>query len=157
MIKNLLFGLSLAGLMISGCAVSKAMQSEPGTDISTVRPGSERRAVEALLGAPLREWTTNAAIHYCVYAYDGGRPASVSDASAIFFLDVISLGLSELFISLDDDFAARPRKEIRLAVAYTPDEEVLGVFDDVGDFDILPADGVKTAGKSSGGGNAQMR
>lgn len=146
MIKLFPASLLAAGLMLFGCAVNQAMQSEPGTDVSAVRPGIERSVVENLLGQPLREWTTEKKIHYCLYAYDGGRPASAGDASALLFLDVISLGLAELFISLDEDFAVRPRRESHIAVAYDSGNRVVGVFDDVGDFDVLPIDGVKAAG-----------
>ncbi|MDH3454643.1 MAG: outer membrane protein assembly factor BamE [Desulfuromonadales bacterium] len=137
----LTIALLAASLSLAACSVNRAMQGQPGADVSAVRSGITRTEVEECLGSPLREWTTAEDVHYRVYAYDGGIPPSASNASTILFLDVISAGLAELFLQLDPHSLHGPRKVRRMAVAYDRDEQVIGVFDDVGDFDVLPDNG----------------
>ena len=138
---TLTIGLLAASLSLTACAVNRAMEGQPGADVSAVRAGITRTEVEESLGSPLREWTTVEGVHYRVYAYDGGIPPGASNASTILFLDVISAGLAELFLQLDPHSLHGPRKVRRMAVAYDRDEQVIGVFDDVGDFDVLPDNG----------------
>lgn len=134
--------LIISTMITAGCAVSRMLTDKPGKDVSSIRPGSERPMVQLLLGKPLREWSTTAAIHYCVYAYDGGYQASASEASAVLFIDIIGAGLPELFVALDPE-TFKPAHEIRqMAVAYDSNDKVVGVFDDFSDFNELPANGV---------------
>lgn len=134
--------LLIASLALSSCSVHRALQGTPGADISTVQRGITRDQVEACLGTPVRTWTTVTGVHYDIYMYDGGIPPNASDASALLFLDVISVGLTELFIQLDPTALNGPRKVTRIAVAYDSGDRVIGVFDDIGDFESLPEDGM---------------
>lgn len=133
--------LLLVCLMTTGCTVVAALQDVPGTDVSSVRPGADRHTVETIVGPPFREWSTGAGIRYCVYSYDGGRPGSGADASAMLIMDVISAGLFEFFILLGTDGFERSGLPKQMAVAYDGSDRVVGVFDDFGDFEALPADG----------------
>lgn len=146
MLRRLLVRLLLLSLTTTGCTVAAALRDVPGADISVIRPGAERSAVQAIVGAPLREWTTVAEIRYGVYNYDGGRPGSAADASAMLFMDVITAGLFEFFMLVGTDGFDRSGLPRQMAVAYDRSERVVGVFDDFGDFEVLPADGVSAGG-----------
>ena len=98
--------------------------------------------MQAIVGSPLREWTTVAGIRYGVYSYDGGRTGSVADASAMLLMDVISAGLFEFFMLLGMDGFERSGLPKQMAIAYDSRDLVVGVFDDFGDFEVLPVDGV---------------
>lgn len=128
---------------LGGCAVSRAARGLPGTDLSEVQAGRTRAQVEAVLGAPSREWSTLAGVRYRMYRYDAGQPGSQGDAAGLLFMDVISLGLTEVFSAADPtgwDIPVEQRMRT-LAVSYGPDEVAIGVFRDVTEFERLPDDG----------------
>jgi hypothetical protein len=134
----LLFTVALSA---SGCAVARALNDEPGTDVSSVTPGISRITVQARLGDPLREWSTSEGIRYCIYIYDGGYQGNASEASAMLFLDIIGAGLPELIVLLAPD-TLKPRHETKqMAVAYDQHGYVVGVFPDFSDFEELPENG----------------
>ena len=141
--RLLLLCLALVACSWTGCAVTQTAKGTPGTDLGDIRVGAARTDIEARLGVPVREWTTPAGVHYALYRFDRGVPGSASDAAAIGVLDVISLGLWEVFWQVDpprqkgDD----PRRIGNIAVAYDAASTALGVFIDVGVLDELPADG----------------
>lgn len=127
-----------------GCAVSSVARGTAGTDLSPVHVGATRAGIERHLGKPARQWTTSTGVHYCLYTYDRGLPGSASDAAAVGFLDLISLGLVELFWKLDppaDSKPDHPSRRSNVAVAYDTSGVVLGVFVDVSEMASLPEDG----------------
>lgn len=124
---------------LAGCAVSQVARGRPGQDLSVIAPGTPRAKIESLVGAPKREWTTNAGVRYRMYRYDAGVAPSTGDASAIAFMDVISLGLSEAY--WNGDTLLGPSRQAWLAVAYDAGDRAIGVFPDVTEFENLPEDG----------------
>lgn len=97
---------------------------------------------ETILGAPKRQWVTILDIRYRVYDYDGGVEGSTADAVAFGIMDVISVGLFELFYAIHPLPTARVRMiDGHIAVSYDTSEVVIDVFDNFGDFDKLPDDG----------------
>jgi len=146
---GLAVSLPLLAPALGACAVSRASRGFPGTDLSEVRGGRTRAQIEAVLGAPLREWSTPAGVRYRMYRYDAGQPGNRDTAAAILFFDLISLGLVEVFVATGvEDFDDPPERRMRnLAVSYGPDEVAIGVFEDVTEFERLPEDGMAPARK----------
>ena len=128
-----------AFVALAGCAVSQVAKGRPGRDLSAIAPGVTRAKIESIVDAPKREWTTNAGVRYRMYRYDAGVAPSGSDASAIAFIDVISLGLSEAY--WDGPTLLGPSREAWLAVSYDAEDRAIGVFPDVTEFENLPEDG----------------
>jgi len=124
---------------LAGCAVSQVAKGRPGQDLSEIVPGVTRAKVESVLGASKREWTTKAGVRYRMYRYDAGVAPSTSDASAIAFMDVISLGLSEAF--WDGPTLLGPSREAWLGVSFDEKDRVIGAFPDITEFESLPEDG----------------
>lgn len=145
-VDRLAFSLAsvLAMHALPGCMVYKFAAGDPGTDIRAVSPGENRDRLEALLGPPVRTWTTRSGIEYRVYRYDAGRPGSAADAIAFAVMDIGTMGAWEVMgylappSDVSPDHAARFKK---LAVAYDRDGRAVGVFLNVGDLDVLPDDG----------------
>ena len=142
------------GSIVGACAVSRASRGFAGTDLSEVRAGRTRAQIEAVLGAPLREWSTPAGVRYRMYRYDAGQPGNREDAAGILFLDLISLGLVEVYAAAGiADFDEPPERRMRnLAVSFGPDEVAIGVFGDVTEFERLPEDGVAPARRPADAG-----
>ena len=144
-VSGALLLITLSGLC--GCSSARALKGSPGIDVSPINPGLERRSAEQILGPPLREWITSCDVHYCVYRYDAGVPPSRGDAAALFFLNVISAGLFEVYEAsgvthLSRQSADSPGRTHRLmAVAYDRGGRIVGAFDDFSDLDPLPDDG----------------
>lgn len=134
-------------VLVASCAVSKALESAPGIDLSPVKAGATRQEVEAVVGEPLREWTTRMGVRYRLYRYDAGIEPSAGGAGLVVFMDVITLGLFEVIE------AASPagwniqgeKKQPLLAVSYDTQGIVIGVFKDVGELDDFPEDGHASA------------
>lgn len=124
---------------LAGCAVATVAKGRPGQDISEIAPGAPRARVESIVGAPKREWTTGSGVRYRMYRYDAGVAPSTGDASAVAFMDVISLGLSEAF--WDGQTLLGPSRRAWLAVSYDAEDRAIGVFADVTEFENLPEDG----------------
>ncbi len=127
--------------VLTGCSVVEFAAGEKGVDVSTVQPGITRAEVEAVLGKPVRSWTSPTGVYYCTYVYDSGRPPSPSGAGATLLMDIISLGLWEVLVSLDaphTSFNDVDRTTATVHISYDHQDIILGVF---GEFDELPPDG----------------
>jgi len=126
----------------SGCAVeSKLATGRPGVDISQIVPGVSRAQVEAIVGTPVREWTTTVGVQYRLYRYDAGVPPDPESAALFGIFDVMSLGIWSIASSNDPDAVLPPSKQAWLAVSYESDDRVRGVFAKVTEFSPLPEDG----------------
>ena len=134
--------------VVSACAVGKALERTPGVDLSPVKVGATRQEVEAVVGEPLREWTTQTGVHYRLYHYDAGIEPSAGGAGFVVFMDVITLGLWEAYDAVwPEQLDVRgERKRSLLAVSYDPQGIVIGVFKNDGEFAELPEDGRPPAG-----------
>ena len=131
--------LSLAMLWFCSCTAVSALQGKPGLDVSRVKTGMSQADAEQILGSPIREWVTSSGVTYGVYDYDGGVPPSGSEAAANVFMDIVSVGVWELFGAFGH--LSEPRQREQMAVSYDQGGLVIGTFDHYGDFDVLPADG----------------
>ncbi len=130
--------------MLTGCSVVDYAAGEKGVDVSTVQPGITRSDVEAVLGEPVRRWTSPTGVFYCTYEYDSGRPPILSEAGAMLFMDIITLGLWEVFwpaIKKETSFNDEGRTTATVLISYDHHDIILGVF---GEFDELPSDGRST-------------
>lgn len=128
--------------MLGGCAASKVAEGRPGVNLSQVVPGSTRAQVEAVLGAPVREWTTPVGIRYRLYSYDAGVPPNPDQAVLAGIFDVLMLGSLSAAAALDDRGGLGPSQQSLLAVSYGADDRVKGVFKDITEFSPLPDDGL---------------
>ena len=134
----------LVAASVSGCLFVHTLSSEPGIDISSIKPGISRAQVEKVVGAPLKEWTSSLGVRFSLYRYYGGVEPSAVGAGLVGFLDIISLGLFELTWLSDKDresFTKAQEKHPFMAVSYDAQDIVIGVFPDIGEFALLPADG----------------
>lgn len=131
---------------VPGCMVADTLRTEPGIDVSSIKSGVPRTEVEAIVGSPQRHWTTALGVRYSIYQYYAGiRRESAGVTAGIAFMDVISLGLFELFWAIDKPDTTRGREVYRLmAVSYDAEDLAIGVFPDIGEFAWLPADGRPT-------------
>ena len=135
-------------VVLTGCSVVDYAAGEKGVNVSTVQPGITRAEVEAVLGEPVRSWTSPTGVFYCTYEYDSGRPPIPSEAGACLFMDIITLGLWEAFwpaIKKDISFNEIGRTTATVLVSYDHQDIILGVF---GEFDELPLDGRSPMKKS---------
>jgi hypothetical protein len=129
---------------LPGCAVHKAWKGEPGEDLASLKPGMTRDQIEAVVGTSDREWYTSLGVRYRLYLYDAGIPPAKSDASAILFLDVISLGMIEVIEAVShESFTGKTHEFHDLAVSYDLHDVAIGIFTGVDTTTVLPEDGRK--------------
>ncbi len=133
---------------VTGCYAVKLASREEGIDMSKVGPGITRQEVEDLLGEPAKEWDSATGIHYCTYSFDAGRPPDKSEATAFLFLDLITLGISEIMVGFEnssnssDPYLEYLRVIGRVVISYDQEGYVLGVFEE---FEKIPPDGRRPA------------
>ena len=123
----------------TGCFAVKLAKGEKGADVTAIQPGVTRANAEAILGPPVREWTSSSRIRYTTYYYDAGRPPNMSDAVAVGILDLVTVGIFEFVVAINE--ATQPLDHItygRIVISYDNRDVVLGIFDE---FDELPPDG----------------
>jgi hypothetical protein len=126
--------------VLTGCSVVWYAAGEKGVDITKIQPDVTRAEAEAVLGKPVRSWTSSTGIFYCTYKYDFGRLPRKGDAVTSLIMTIGTLGVWELmWPSLMDDMEKQGyRTSARLVLSYDNDDIILGVF---GEFDELPPDG----------------
>lgn len=129
-------------LMVSfstGCFAVKLAKGEKGADVTGIQPGVTRANAEAILGPPVRKWTSSTGIRYTTYYYDAGRPPNMPDAVGAVIMDLITAGIFEFVVAVNE-----PKPWIldhitdRIVTSYDDRAVVLGIFDE---FDELPPDG----------------
>ena len=131
----------VAILMVSfltGCLAVKMAKGEKGADVTAIQPGVTRATAEAILGPPVREWTSSSRIRYSTYSYDAGRPPNMPVAVAVVILDLIFLGMFELQAAINGEPPPLDHITDRIVTSYDDRAVVLGIFDE---FDELPPDG----------------
>jgi hypothetical protein len=112
---------------------------EKGADVTAIQPGVTRAKAEAILGQPVREWIAPTGIRYTIYSYDAGRPPRMFFAVAYLFLDLSTVGISELMIASNEEKPpALDHITDRVVLSYDARDVILGLFDE---FDTLPPDG----------------
>lgn len=122
---------------LSGCYAMKLAKGEKGINVTILQPGVTRAKAETILGHPVRSWAS-AGIRYATYEYYAGTPPRPSDAVAIVFLDLLTLGMPEIM-----DGLGRPLPNIygirgRMVLSYDNRDVTRGIFDE---FVELPPDG----------------
>jgi hypothetical protein len=131
--------------MLAACALGDVVRTEPGLDLSSLKPGATREQVESVVGKPTREWSAAPGVTYRVYQYYGGRQVDMDAATFVAFFDVVSLGLYEVFYQFDPTtkalMAKSGKKYPLMAVSYDERDVVIGVFTEIDQFTALPADG----------------
>ena len=135
-------------ILLGGCAMHKALRSEPGLDLSAVKPGAARTDVESILGPPHSQWSTGTGVRYSMYRYDAGKEPSAADAAVVGYFDIVSLGLFEVLDAWKPDafkFSEAGRKYAFVAVSYDSGDIAIGVFPNVDEFARLPEDGRASA------------
>jgi hypothetical protein len=126
---------------LNACAVGSALTTQRGADVSNIVPGIPRSEVERQVGAPQREWTTAAGVHYCLYSRLGDAPADAGVAAVWLGMDIVTMGIVEMVPLFTKNDAYERRHQHPMAVAYDRDNRVVGVFPNATEFDELPADG----------------
>jgi hypothetical protein len=133
---------------LAACTVTRFMEGERGTDLSRVTVGAGQQEIEAIVGTPVREWQSAPGIRYRLYSYDEGAPPRSGDAATMVYLDVVSIGLAEVFVAADNARGGHAYKPFHvrsfLAVAYGDDDRAVGIFAGVNEFAVLPDDGRPT-------------
>ena len=137
--------LALGGGLAS-CTTEKMARGEPPQDLSPLKPGISRAEVQALLGSAVRTWRTPAGVEYSFYKYDAGVPGDPA-AHFLTLITVLTFGLPELLEAAgaeksDDVQPKDPARFRNVAVSYDSSGRALGIFRDVSDFAVLPADGL---------------
>jgi hypothetical protein len=124
---------------LTGCFAVKLAKGEKGTDVTGIQPGVTQANAEAILGHPVRKWTSSTGIRYTTYYYDAGLPPNMPDAAAAVIVDLITVGIFELVVAINE-----PKPWILdhhtdvVVISYDNRAVVLGIFDE---FDELPPDG----------------
>jgi hypothetical protein len=122
----------------TGCFAVKLAKGENGTDVTGIQPGVTRANAEAILGPPVREWTSSTGIRYTTYYYDAGRPPNMPDAAAAGILDLITVGIFEFVVAINAKPWILDHHTDVVVISYDNRDVVLGIFDE---FDELPPDG----------------
>ncbi|MBI1735334.1 MAG: hypothetical protein HYR51_09175 [Candidatus Rokubacteria bacterium] len=126
----------------SGCTVITVAKGGGGVDLAPIQPGVSRSAAEAVVGAPVTQWTSPAGVRFATYEYDAGSVPKPVDAAAFALMDVITFGMWELVDVVNGGqitkAVRRQRTTGRVVISYDGDDTVLGVF---GELDELPVDG----------------
>ena len=138
--------LSCLILLLSSCTAVSALKGEAGIDMRSIRAGISKADVEEILGAPIRQWHSSPDTLYCLYYYDAGAPPSKAEAGAHVFMDVVSLGLWEVFGALGE-LELETHTTEKIAISYDIRNRAIGLFDRFDDFDKLPIDGRSDPGK----------
>ena len=132
---------AIMSALLNACAVGSALTTKKGADVSSIVPGVPRSEVERQVGAPEREWTTAAGVHYCVYSRLGDAPPDAGVAAAWLGMDIVTLGIVEMVPLFTKKDAYERRHQHPMAVAYDRDDRVVGIFPNATEFEDLPADG----------------
>jgi hypothetical protein len=143
---RLAIGFALAWLF-TGCTVTQALKTTPGTDLSSLRPGTPQSQVEALLGAPIKELKTRGGVPYRTYFFVEGTKPNGTLALANAGLDVVTIGMWELVAEKSGSLENRPSAHV-LAVTYDDRNQVIDVFPDFNTLPELPIDGRRPASPS---------
>lgn len=127
--------------LLDACAVGSALGTQKGADVSSIVPGVPRSEVERQFGAAQREWTTAAGVRYRLYSRLGDAPPDAGVAATWLGMDIVTLGITEMVPLFAKQNALERRHQHPMAVAYDPDDRVIGVFPNATEFDALPVDG----------------
>ena len=129
--------LVVLSMVTTGCFAVKLAQGEKGTNVTAIQPGVSRANAEAILGPPVRTWTSPTGMRYATYHYDAGLPPDIPDAAAFALMDLLTVGMFELTAANNKPPIANHMADA-VVIAYNDRDIVLGIL---GEFDELPPDG----------------
>lgn len=112
-LRAILFG--LIAQVASACSVGLALDGEKQPDLSVLKVGAEKTQIEGQLGPPKSEAMLAEGRTQSTYVYDVGNEPSGGRAALHAGMDVLTLGLWELF---GTPLEAMQGKEMRLVVTY---------------------------------------
>lgn len=138
----------LLGAVATGCSVRQALEAQPGTDLSTVTPGTARPQVEAVLGEPIKTLKTRDGVVYRTYFFREATVPRGDLALANAGLDVVTFGMWEIVRTKSGYLENRPLGSV-LAVTYDKSDRVIDVFPDFNTLPAIPPDGRRPATASS--------
>lgn len=124
-----------------GCTptVARLAKGEKGVDVSSIQPDVTRANAEAILGPPVRGWTSPTGIRYATYTYDAGVPPNMKKATAFAVFNLMFFFLPEIVEPQRKNPLWYPTHIVeRVAISYDDRDVILGIFDE---FDDLPPDG----------------
>lgn len=127
----------------TGCSVRQALEAQPGTDLSELKPGTPRAKVEAVLGEPIKTLKTRDGVVYRTYFYREPTEPRGDLALANAGLDVVTFGMWELVRTKSGYLENRPLGTV-LAVTYDKSDQVIDLFPDFNLLPAIPADGRRT-------------
>lgn len=110
--------LALLGLILqlaSACSVGLALEGEKQPDLSVLKVGAEKTVIEGQLGPPKSEALLADGRTQSTYVYEVGNEPSGGRAAVHAGMDVLTLGLWELF---GTPLEAMQGNEMRLIVTY---------------------------------------
>ncbi len=127
----------LIASVITGCMAVDQVKTVPGTDLTLVRSGVTCAEIERMLGPPLRVWSPNSEVEYRLYDILLPLEGSPTEAAAVAFIDVATVGLWELLYAVDGETLNRSRfqEHGRIWVGYDSSCQAFGHFEE---FDPLP-------------------
>jgi hypothetical protein len=134
----------LVAAAATGCSVREALEAQPGTDLSELKPGTPRAKVETVLGEPIKTMKTRDGVVYRTYFYREPTAPRGDLALANAGLDVVTFGMWELVRTKSGYLENRPLGTV-LAVTYDKSDQVIDVFPDFNLLPGIPADGRRTA------------
>jgi len=128
---------------LGGCLVAESTRSVPATPLAVLKAGSTSADAARLLGEPLRTWRPNDEVVYHLYPYKRPLKGDYGAAGGCIFMDVITLGMFELLMPIDDKNHELHREQsvARVWISYDAKDHLLGVF---AEMDVLPEDGLPT-------------
>jgi hypothetical protein len=123
---------------LTGCFAVKLVKGEKGADVTGIQPGVTRANAEAILGPPVRKWTSSTGIRYTTYYYDAGLPPNMADAAGAVLMDLMTVGIFELVVAINKKPWILDHIVDGVVISYDNRDVVLGILDE---FDELPPDG----------------
>jgi hypothetical protein len=109
--------------LLTGCFATKVMTGINEPNLADIKPGLQRTDVEKILGERLWYVGVAGGLNYDIYQFKNEQPAMPMTSIALFGLDFISLGTSELW--LNDESGMEHFKQV--AVAYDDHDRVVFV------------------------------
>jgi len=107
--------LGLVAQLASACSVGLALEGDKQPDLSVLKVGAEKTAIEGQLGPPKSEVQLADGRTQSTYVYEVGNESSPGRAAAHAGMDVLTLGLWEVF---GTPLEAMQGNEMRLIVTY---------------------------------------
>ena len=117
--------LTVISALLPGCSVGMALSGQEDPDLSVLRAGETRGAIEMQFGSPVNEWIDDGKSH-CLYSYTLGNEPSAGRALAHGAMDVLTLGLWEV-VGTPIEAGAAKENAHSIMVVYDAEERVVSI------------------------------